>query len=100
MTSNASDTAQDPKHINRIVPKIQNVVATCNLVVQIDLTELTLKVRNAEYNPRRHPAVVVRIRHSKSTALVHASGRMVVIGTKSEDDARLAARKYARLVRK
>ena len=37
---------------------------------------------------------------SLTTALIFASGKMVVTGAKSEDDSRLASRKYARIVQK
>ena len=36
----------------------------------------------------------------KTTALIFASGKMVVTGAKSEDDSHLAARKFARLIQK
>lgn len=39
-------------------------------------------------------------REPKTTALVFASGKMVVTGAKSEADAKLAARKYARVIQK
>lgn len=42
----------------------------------------------------------MRIRDPKTTALIFASGKMVVTGAKSEDDSRLAARKYARIISK
>lgn len=42
----------------------------------------------------------MRIRDPKTTALIFASGKMVVTGAKSEDDSRLAARKYARIIQK
>ena len=42
----------------------------------------------------------MRIREPKTTALIFASGKMVVTGAKSEDDSRLASRKYARIVQK
>lgn len=42
----------------------------------------------------------MRIREPKTTALIFASGKMVVTGAKSEDDSRLAARKYARIIQK
>ena len=40
--------------------------------------------RNAEYNPSRFPAVVMRIREPKTTALIFAKGKMVITGAKSE----------------
>lgn len=42
----------------------------------------------------------MRIRDPKTTALIFASGKMVVTGAKTENMARLAARKYARIVQK
>jgi transcription initiation factor TFIID TATA-box-binding protein len=42
----------------------------------------------------------MRIRDPKTTALIFASGKMVVTGAKSEDNSRLASRKYARIVQK
>ena len=42
----------------------------------------------------------MHIRDTKTTALIFASGKMVVTGAKSEDDSRLASRKYARIIQK
>merc|ERR1712070_350997 len=56
--------------------------------------------RNAEYNPKRFAAVIMRIREPKTTALIFKSGKMVVTGAKSEEQARNAARKYARIIQK
>ena len=42
----------------------------------------------------------MRIREPKSTALIFASGKMVCTGAKSEQEARIAARKYARILQK
>ena len=50
-----------------------------------------MKARNVEYRPRKFPAAIIRIREPRSTALVFASGKMVVCGAKSEDIAQTAA---------
>ncbi|GAA5842998.1 hypothetical protein JCM9279_001824 [Rhodotorula babjevae] len=86
--------------VNGIVPTLQNIVATVNLECKLDLKTIALHARNAEYNPKRFAAVIMRIREPKTTALVFASGKVVVTGAKSEDDARLAARKFARIIMK
>ncbi|KAA8491410.1 TATA-box-binding protein [Porphyridium purpureum] len=83
-----------------IRPSIQNVVATTNLGMQLDLKEIALRARNAEYNPKRFAAVIMRIRDPKTTALIFSSGKIVVTGAKSEDQAKLASRKYARIIQK
>ncbi len=43
--------------------------------------------------------MIMRIREPKSTALIFGSGKIVVLGAKSEDQARVAARKYAKIIR-
>jgi len=83
-----------------IIPTLQNIVATVNLDCRLDLKTIALHARNAEYNPKRFAAVIMRIREPKTTALIFASGKMVVTGAKSEDDSRLASRKYARIIQK
>ncbi|BFZ65234.1 TATA-binding protein (TBP) [Saitoella coloradoensis] len=83
-----------------IVPTLQNIVATVNLDCRLDLKTIALHARNAEYNPKRFAAVIMRIREPKTTALIFASGKMVVTGAKSEDDSKLASRKYARIIQK
>ena len=67
---------------------------------RLDLKTIALHARNAEYNPKRFAAAIMRIREPKSTALIFASGKMIVTGVKCEPDARLAARKYARVLQK
>jgi len=86
--------------VEGIVPTLQNIVATVNLDCRLDLKTIALHARNAEYNPKRFAAVIMRIRDPKTTALIFASGKMVVTGAKSEDDSRLASRKYARIIQK
>lgn len=76
------------------------MVATVNLDCRLDLKAIALHARNAEYNPKRFAAVIMRIREPKSTALIFASGKMVCTGAKSEHESRLAARKYARILQK
>ena len=78
----------------------RNIVSTVNLCCKLDLKKIALHARNAEYNPKRFAAVIMRIREPRTTALIFSSGKMVCTGAKSEDDSRLAARKYARIIQK
>ncbi|XP_027027913.1 TATA box-binding protein-like 2 isoform X1 [Tachysurus fulvidraco] len=91
-----------------IIPQLQNIVSTVNLACPLDLKAIALQARNAEYNPKRFAAVIMRIREPRTTALIFSSGKMVCTGAKrfalianiSEEQSRLAARKYARVVQK
>lgn len=79
---------------------LRNIVSTVNLGCRLDLKTIALHARNAEFNPKRFAAVIMRIREPRTTALIFSSGKMVCTGAKSEEDSRLAARKYARIIQK
>lgn len=64
-------------HASGIIPTLQNIVATVNLSCKLDLKIIAMGARNAEYNPKRFAAVIMRIREPKTTALIFASGKMV-----------------------
>ncbi|XP_053457984.1 TATA box-binding protein-like 2 [Nycticebus coucang] len=83
-----------------IVPELQNIVCTVNLACKLDLREIALRAKNTEYNPQRFSAVIMRIREPRTTALIFSSGKIVCTGAKSEEQSRLAARKFARVVQK
>lgn len=78
--------------------RVQNMSSTCNLGVRLDLKQIALKCRNTEFNPRRFAAVIMRLREPRATALIFASGKMCVTGTKSTHNSALAARKFAYIV--
>ncbi|AWP15918.1 putative TATA box-binding protein-like protein 2 [Scophthalmus maximus] len=66
-----------------IIPQLQNIVSTVNLCCPLDLKFIALQARNAEYNPKRFAAVIMRIREPRTTALIFSSGKMVCTGAKS-----------------
>ena len=68
-------------HPSGIIPTLQNIVATVNLGCKLELKKIAMGARNAEYNPKRFAAVIMRIREPKTTALIFASGKMVRLYT-------------------
>ncbi|KAK1582830.1 hypothetical protein Q3G72_018660 [Acer saccharum] len=59
-----------------LFPLFTNIVSTVNLDCKLDLKQIALQARNTEYNPK------------------------VCTGAKSEQQSKLAARKYARIIQK
>merc|ERR1712156_343865 len=85
---------------SEIVPQLQNIVSTVSLCCRLDLKKIALHARNAEYNPKRFAAVIMRIREPRTTSLIFSSGKMVCTGAKSQEQSRMAARKFARIIQK
>ncbi len=74
-------------------------MSTANLSTKLQLRTIALHCRNAEYNPKRFAAVIIRIREPKTTALIFSSGKMVITGAKSEEMSQTAAKKYAKMIK-
>ncbi len=81
-------------------PEINCVFAFLHLRIKLDLVKIVTRIRNAEYNPKRFHAVVLRIRQPKATAVIYASGKLVCMGSKNEAAARTACRKFVRVLQK
>jgi transcription initiation factor TFIID TATA-box-binding protein len=83
-----------------VKPQLQNIVSTDNLGCKLDLKKISEKSLNVEYSPKRFDAVIMRIRNPRTATLIFSSGKIVCTGTKSEEQSRLATRKYAHIVQK
>ena len=79
---------------------VQNVVATADFKIKLDLKRIAVACRNAEYNPKRFPAVILRIRDPKATAMIFARGKVVITGAKSEDLIMKSAKMFEKIVGK
>lgn len=80
-------------------PVLNNFVATVNLRCSIDLKKLALNAKNVVYDPRKFPAATMKIRNPKATAQIFSNGKFVCLGTKSEEETKLASKKIAKIIK-
>lgn len=65
----------------------------------MNLKDIAFKCRNAEYNPKRFAAVIMRMKEpARTTALIFKTGKMVITGAKSEQHSFSAAKEYAKAI--
>jgi len=81
-------------------PRVNNIVATVELNTRLSLKCLSDRMLNCEYNPRRFSALVVRSKHPKTTALIFASGKLVITGSRTLNDLEQSVRMHVRAIRK
>jgi transcription initiation factor TFIID TATA-box-binding protein len=82
-----------------LTPFIVNIVVRVNYGTTLDLLKIATHTRNAEYNPKRFPAVTLRIQEPKATGLTFKTGIMNIVGCRTEESAHLAARKFGRILK-
>ena len=88
---------QEPMlHPENLDIEIVNVVASASLDQKLDLLAIMRVFRNAEYNPKRFPGLVFRLKRPKSATQIFNTGKMVCTGSKSEKLARSAVHKVVR----
>ena len=73
--------------------KIVNVVVSTKIGDNIDLEEVAMILENAEYEPEQFPGLVYRLDDPKVVVLIFGSGKVVITGLKSEEDAKRALKK-------
>ena len=66
---------------------VQNVVASVTMEQTFNLVDIYKIVPNSEYNPKKFPGLVYRIKRPKASTLIFSTGKMVCTGTKSEKQA-------------
>jgi len=64
------------------------------------LKEVSNKIRNSEYNPKRFGAVIVKLRDPKASCLVFRNGKLVISGAKSVLDSELAGKRIASAIKR
>ena len=79
---------------------IENVVASASVDQPIDLTDVTKKFPETEWNPEQLPGLVFRLKSPKTATLIFRSGKMVCTGGKSEAFSIKAVRTVVQQLRK
>lgn len=78
-----------PELPTKVVIRIQNLVFTDNIGVKIDLETLAERLKNeAIYDPESFPGLIYKPGPNKPTALIFSTGRVVIVGASSEEEAR------------
>jgi len=70
--------------------KIQNIVASGNVGMDLNLNVLAMKLPNTEYEPEQFPGLVYKLMDAKATFLLFSNGKVVCTGTKSEKEVETA----------
>ncbi|MBN2111512.1 TATA-box-binding protein [Candidatus Woesearchaeota archaeon] len=68
------------------VIKIQNIVASGSVGMDLNLNTLAMKLDNTEYEPEQFPGLVYKLPDAKATFLLFSNGKIVCTGTKSEEE--------------
>ena len=86
----------------KVKPKIivQNMVASGDIKIPLNLNFLALKLPNTEYEPEQFPGLVFKLQGTRATFLLFSNGKIVCTGTRSEVALKEAVAKLVVVLRK
>jgi len=79
---------------------VQNIVASGNVGMDLNLNVLGIKLPNTEYEPEQFPGLVHKLKGTNATFLLFSNGKIVCTGTKSEQQAKDALDKLIEILKK
>ena len=66
-------------------PRVRNIVATVDFQKAVDLEEVSDRLE-AIYEPEQFPGAILRVEEPGTTALLFASGKVVIVGAREIED--------------
>lgn len=75
-----------PIERGKIKFKIENIVASANLEVELDLYAIAREVDNVEYEPEQFPGAILKLKEPKTSLLLFKNGKLICTGAKSEGE--------------
>ena len=80
--------------------KIENVVASTSLGIELDLPALAISLDGSEYEPEQFPGLIYRMKEPKTATLLFRSGKVVCTGAKSLDQVKMAIENVVKQIEK
>jgi len=78
--------------------KIENIVASANLGVELDLYTIAQNVRDVEYEPEQFPGAILKLKEPRASLLLFKNGKVICTGSKSEREVKLAIEQAIKLL--
>jgi transcription initiation factor TFIID TATA-box-binding protein len=79
--------------------RIENIVASATLGVEVPLEKIVSKLEGMEYEPEQFPGLVYRLQKPKAAALIFGSGKIVCTGARSIEDVNAVFKKVVSVIR-
>ncbi|XP_058817685.1 TATA box-binding protein-like 1 [Topomyia yanbarensis] len=98
-TDHVEEQQQEQEAESEIDIIINNVVCSFSVRCHLNLRDIALKGFNVEFR-RENGMVTMKLRRPYTTASIWSSGKITCTGATSEDQAKVAARRYSRCLQK
>ncbi len=88
-----------PKRILKPTFRIENIVASADLGVDLDLYGIARTSTDIDYEPEQFPGAICKIHDPKTALLLFKNGKVICTGAKTETDIRKAIDKVIKMIK-
>ena len=78
--------------------KIEKIVASAELGLELDLYTIASKVSDVEYEPEQFPGAILKLKEPKTSLLLFKNGKIICTGGRIEADVNSALNQAAKLL--
>jgi transcription initiation factor TFIID TATA-box-binding protein len=78
--------------------KIENIVASAELGLELDLYTIAFKIHDVEYEPEQFPGAILKLKEPKTSLLLFKNGKIICAGGKNEKEVALAIEKTLKML--
>ena len=86
-------------NVEELKPEINNIISSVSLGSNLNIKNIALKIKNAEYT-NNFSKLILKSKNTKASATIFSSGKMVCSGAKTEKQSKSICIKFGKIVNK
>ena len=79
--------------------RVENIVASANLNMRINLEKIVEYLEGTEYEPEQFPGLVYRLKDPRAAALIFSSGKIICTGARCISDVKKVVEKVVKMLK-
>ncbi|MEM4348265.1 MAG: hypothetical protein QXN37_01715 [Candidatus Anstonellaceae archaeon] len=87
-----------PKLVIKPTYRIENIVASAELGLELDLYTIASKLSDVEYEPEQFPGAILKLKEPKTSLLLFKNGKIICTGGKNEAEVEAAIEKTLKML--
>jgi transcription initiation factor TFIID TATA-box-binding protein len=89
---------KENKIVIKPVYRIENIVASANLGLELDLYTIAYSLDDVEYEPEQFPGAILKLKEPKTSLLLFKNGKIICTGGKNEQEVDAAVQKTLKML--
>jgi transcription initiation factor TFIID TATA-box-binding protein len=86
--------------VEELKPEINNVVSTAYLGCNLNLKNIALKIKNAEFNLNKSSSLILTTNNKSISGMIFSNGKIICTGAKSEKESKSNCIKFSKMLKK